>query len=346
MKSDSRSKLLLSLTNQLLSLEINNLTHVTGDINIMKLNIKNFGYHLAREIRKTIPYDTSTSPIRIPLESKTCTQEDAESQWFYYWCGQLHIPPIYHRKIWEFAYVLQSLRDTDMLLPGKKAIVFACGEEPLPSYLASLGIEVLVTDLHPEKSVGMGWKEASQYTNSLENVFYPDLVSRAVFEKKVSLQYVDMNDIPESLQGQFDFCWSICSLEHLGSIADGLKFIENSLNVLVPGGVAVHTTEFNYTNDQEAPDNCPCVLFQKKHLEDVANLLTQSGHTVAPLNFNLGKKILDKFIDLPPYSNGQGELLRKYWTRNDDELNHMAHLRLNIDGFASTSFGTTVIKKK
>ena len=45
--------------------------------------------------------------------------------------------------------------------------------------------------------------------------------------------------------------WSSCSLEHLGSISHGIEFILNSLKCLKQHGVAVHTTEFNLSSNEE-----------------------------------------------------------------------------------------------
>ena len=41
----------------------------------------------------------------------------------------------------------------------------------------------------------------------------------------VSLRHVDMNHVPADLAGRFDIVWSACALEHLGSIANGLRFM-------------------------------------------------------------------------------------------------------------------------
>jgi hypothetical protein len=141
-----------------------------------------------------------------------------------------------------------------------------------------------------------------------------------------------MNAIPEDLHGLFDFCWSICSLEHLGSISNGLKFIENSLLTLKPGGVSVHTTEFN-TRDGETVDNWPTVLFQKQHLLALAGRLRNLGYDVYDFDFDTGKGILDGFVDLPPYFDPEYPL-----------QNSHAHLKLSIDGFVCTSF-SFVVKK-
>ncbi|MDD2723476.1 MAG: hypothetical protein PHH59_05550 [Methylovulum sp.] len=49
-------------------------------------------------------------------------------------------------------------------------------------------------------------------------------------------------------------------------------------------------------------------------------------------DFDVGKGVLDKFIDVPPYALGEGWLSQDQWSDN----NQAAHLKLAIDGFACT----------
>jgi len=317
---------------------INPLWAQTKDIGIINWNIKNFGYLLARQLAEQRPVATGML-TDMPLKSKATLQADVEAPWFAYWCSRLNIPVTYHRKIWEYCFLLQALHDGGMLGPGRRGIGFACGEEPIPSFLASQGVAVTATDLEPEKVAGLGWAETGQHSSTIEKLFYPDLVDRALFAENVRLQYVDMNAVPPTLEN-YDFCWSICSLEHLGSIEHGLKFIENSLQVLRPGGLAVHTTEFNIAGDGPTLDNWMTVLFQRKHFEEIAGRLRARGHWVAPLDFDVGDGPLDNFIDIPPYDwdrlSGHGQL------RGQRE--NPAHLKLAIDGFPCTCFGLIIRK--
>ena len=317
-----------------------NLNSISQHNRLINWNIKNFGYQMARELapQRLI---TEGELKTLPLASKATRQADIESSWLAYWCAQLGARVIYHRKIWEICFLLQALHDLELLSPGKKGLGFACGEEPIPSYLASKGIAVTATDLSPEEVAGRGWAETGQHSSSIDKLWHSHLIAREQFDRLVTLQFVDMNSIPKSL-ANYDFCWSICSLEHLGSIAKGLDFIENSLSVLRPGGAAIHTTEFNIDNEGPTVDNWPTVLFQRKHFESIAERLTKQGHDVAPLNFDFGDGPLDNFIDLPPYE----------WKRQvgDAEFpivrENPAHLKLSIDGFACTCFGLIIRKKK
>jgi hypothetical protein len=142
--------------------------------------------------------------------------------------------------------------------------------------------------------------------------------------------------IPDDLAGH-GFCWSICALEHLGSIALGLRFVEEAMKTLRPGGVAVHTPEFNVNADGPTIDNWMTVLFQQKHIEALADRLRGQGHHVAPLDFDAGNAPMDQFIDLPPWHGSTKGLLSQ-------ALGQSYHLKVGVDGFVATCFGLIVTK--
>ncbi len=317
---------------------INALWQATKDIDAIELNIKNFGYQLARELQSQLPEpSTNTEALPHVVSSRPCRQSDIEAPWFAHWCAALKIPVIYHRKIWEYGFLLQTLHDVGLLRSGVRGLGFGCGEEPMPSFFANLGIGVVMTDLPPELVKGTGWAETAQHASSQDIAWHSNLVERSVFDERVSLRYVDMNAIPQDLR-DFDFCWSICAFEHLGSIRKGLDFIHNSLKTLQIGGWSIHTTEFNYMSRDETIDGWPTVLFLRKHFEQLATELTANGHIVAPLDFDVGSGVLDRFIDVPPYAYGEGWLVEEQWR----QIGQAAHLKLSVDGHASTCFGLAV----
>jgi hypothetical protein len=315
---------------------INELWAGLKDIDILRLNTKNFGFELARRAVATVlpTVDYSQEPRRHGLVSKPTTQADIESPWFSYWCSQLKAAPFYHRKLWEYAFVLQALFEHDLLRAGTRGLGFGCGREPLASYFASRKMDALTTDLSPEEVAGRGWAETGQHASSREAAFFPDIVSRELFDRHVEHSVMDMNAIP-SVPEPFDFCWSICSLEHLGSIQKGSDFVVNSLSTLKPGGLAIHTTEYNYLSADETLDNWPTVLFLRRHFEALKTRLEEEGHQLLGPDFDIGSGALDRFIDVPPY----GELLNL--ARGTDQA---SHLKLAIDGFACTCFGLIVRK--
>lgn len=131
-----------------------------------------------------------------------------------------------------------------------------------------------------------------------------------------------MNAIPEALRG-FDFCWSACALEHLGSLEAGARFVESSLRTLAPGGVAVHTTEFNLSSNDDTVDAGHTVIYRRRDLEALAERLRARGHHVEPLDFDPGSGVLDRYVDVPPFLAEP-------------------HLRLRLERFDCTSIGLIV----
>ncbi|MGI9377331.1 MAG: methyltransferase domain-containing protein [Tsuneonella suprasediminis] len=315
---------------------LNALNDIVKNVRILELNMKAFGYDLGRRMATALPERLETQAAPVGLRSKACVQADIESEWCAHWARELKTAVIYHRKVWEFAYVLQVLYEHGHLNAGCQGLGFGCGAEPIPSYLASLDIYVTATDVAETEAQGAGWLETGQHLSRRQE-HHAHLVDASTFGRLVTHRDVDMNAIPLSL-ANFDFCWSICALEHLGSIEKGLTFIETSLATLRPGGLAVHTLEFNIENDGPTVDNWTTVLFQQRHLEALAARLRSQGHQVEELDFGTGSGPMDHFIDLPPWHHDPGENAAV-------SLGEPLHLKLAIDGFVSTSFGLIVTKK-
>jgi len=327
---------LLSLVNKDSQPNVNALNVALRNVNLAHLNIKAFGYELARNLAEALPPAPTHGPHEIGLVPKASVQVDMESDWLAHWCAQLKVPVVFHRKLWELAYVLQAIFENGFLRSGARGLGFGCGMEPLPSYFASQGVEVTITDLPLEEAQARGWAATNQHVSSLEQAHQSNLVDHETFDAHVSLRHVDMNAIPDDLQ-DYDFCWSICALEHLGTISQGLDFLENSLKTLRTGGIAVHTTEFNINPEGPTVDNWPTVLFQQRHFESIIERLRTNGHKVSVPDFSLGSKPMDKFIDLPPWSHDLPNGLNQW-------LGQPLHLKLAIDGFASTCFGIIIQK--
>ena len=302
----------------------------------VNLNLKFHGYEMARQLVAALPPRGATAARHVGLSCKPSTQVDMESDWVSHWCGELKVPLVFHRKLWELAYLLQALHENGHLAPGARGLGFGCGEEPIPSYLAAHGVAVTVTDLAADAAQAVGWAATGQHATSREQAYRADLVEREAFDRLVDLRFVDMNAIPPDLAG-YDFCWSICALEHLGSIEQGLAFVENAMATLRPGGLAVHTTEFNIDPRGPTIDHWPTVLFKREHLLDLAARLTAAGHSVAPFDFDIGDKPMDRFIDLPPWSH---DMPPEWQAWHGDG----AHLKVAVDGFAATCFGLVIRK--
>lgn len=253
-----------------------------------------------------------------------CTSEQMQTATYRSLCDRLGLEwTAPHRKVWEFAFILAALEHKRMLLPGYKGLGFGTGTEHLPSVFARSGLKIVATDAPSELGTGETWGKGGQWSQSLEDLWHPNLVDRETFFGNVEFRPVDMNAIPADLSG-FDFCWSACAFEHLGSIKQGLDFLHNSLLPLRAGGVSVHTTEFNLQSNTETLDRPGLGIFRKIDFETVARDLIDAGHSVEPINLWPGIAPVDQHIDLPPYG--------------------FTHLKLEMEGWQTTSIGVIITK--
>lgn len=271
-----------------------------------------------------VAIDDNSEPSLYWPVSQACTQAQIAEAAYAYWCGQIGETPRLHRKQWEFCYILQVLARYGMLAPGLRGLGFGVGEEPLSSVFAARGVSILATDLAAEQARHKGWIDTAQHAASKAALNARGLCDPAQFDALVDFRPLDMNAIDANLSGQFDFCWSACAFEHLGSIANGLDFVAHSIDCLKPGGVAVHTTEFNCASNDTTLDHAETVLFRRKDLLRLADRLAGKGCRLA-FRFNLGDQPLDRHVDVPPY-------------RDDN------HLKLSVGQWTSTSFGIVAVK--
>lgn len=256
--------------------------------------------------------------------SQMCTAAQMHEPFYAEVCRLMGEEPKLHRKQWEFVYILRSLDYHGVLKPGARGLGFGVGVEPLSSIFANAGCEIVATDLPVQDDRASVWSNTAQLSAELTQVFHERLCDREAFFRNVTFRPVDMNAIPADLTG-FDFTWSSCAYEHLGSIEAGLAFVENSLNCLVPGGLAIHTTELNLSSNDETLDKGNTVIFRRRDFEALAERLIARGHEVFPITFDSGDEELDRVIDLPPYSGD-------------------SHLKLALLRWVSTSFGLAVRK--
>jgi SAM-dependent methyltransferase len=203
---------------------------------------------------------------------------------------------------------------------------FAVGEEPLASLFASRGCEILATDLAPDTAdpLSARWLTSGQHLAGY-GLLNKRGVATADDMARVRMRYVDMRHIPADLTG-FDFLWSSCSLEHLGTIELGMKFVEDSVQCLRPGGVAVHTTEFNVMSNERTIQAGPDVLFRRRDIEQIVRRVKRLGCTVEPRDYSPGDAPNDRYIALPPYPG-------------------RPHLKLDYAGYTITSMGFILTKK-
>lgn len=261
------------------------------------------------------------------LVSQVCRFGSLDSPVFRGWLSRLHEPWHAHRKPWEWAYICQALDERGMLAPGRRGLGFAVGAEPLPSLFASMGCDVVATDLGSGDERRTPWQQTGQWVGQREALNQRGLCGGEEFARRVSFRPVDMNEIPDDLDA-FDFTWSSCSFEHCGTLDLGLRFLERQMACLRPGGVAVHTTEFNLSSNDATVATGPYVIYRLRDIEDIVRRLRRAGHHVEPLDVGIGDHPLDRFIDRPPFNGPAAP----------------GHLRLELNGFVSTSIGLIITK--
>ena len=180
----------------------------------------------------------------------------------------------------------------------------------------------MATDLDAATAAGHGWVETEQHAARLDDLNDRGICPPEQFQQRVRFLHADMNAIPEALS-DFDFVWSCCAFEHLGSIEHGLAFVRRAMRCLRPGGIAVHTTEFNLSSNQRTVESRDLSVFRRQDLERLVRDLEAAGHRPWPLNFNPGNGPLDRYVDLPPYRSEP-------------------HVRLRLDRFVITSIGLVI----
>lgn len=234
-----------------------------------------------------------------PLTTRMCRQADLGRE-YADWLERLGLPLIAFRKDWEFSAIGRALEAAKMLRPEIRALGFGVGKEPLVAAFAAEGVEVVATDLEATDERAAAWASTNQHALSLDGLRHPDVCPDETLARQVTVRAVDMNAIPADLTG-FDFVWSACALEHLGSIDAGLTFVERSMQCLAPGGLAVHTTEFNVDSGEGTVTEGGTVAFRPSDFAELQRRLARAGHTMAPLTVAPRQGVLDRILDVPPY---------------------------------------------
>ena len=228
-----------------------------------------------------------------------------------------------HRKMWEWLFICQALSERDMLRPGRRGLGFGVGREPLVPLFAALGCEIVATDLEPDRAQEAGWTATGdEYSGGLEGLHDERLCPRDEFVRRVRYRHVDMNDVPDDLQG-FDFTWSSCAFEHLGDLRAGTDFVVEQMRCVAPGGVAVHTTELNVSSGDRTVAAGPTVLYRRRDIEELAARLRGLGYRI-DVDLTEGTAPADGHVDVPPFSD--------------------THLRTTLGEFVTTSVGLVIEK--
>jgi len=267
------------------------------------------------------------------LRSQLCTHASLTSPELLAWSERLRPmwdpdstdarPVMLHRKMWEWLFIARALEERDMLRAGRRGLGFGVGREPLVAAFAATGCAIVATDLDPERARDAGWTDnGAEYAGGLAGLNDHGLCPPGDFASKVTYRHVDMNRLPADL-GEFDFTWSSCAFEHLGSLDAGAEFVVDQMRYVRPGGVAVHTTECNVSSDTETVESGGTVLYRRSDIEDLARRLRRSGYDI-DCDLDGGDSPVDQHVDVPPFSD--------------------THLRTTLGQFVTTSVALVIGK--
>lgn len=267
---------------------------------------------------------TGLPPAGPFMAYSTCNATDFVHPRFAEICAMFGTSPTYNRKHWEWVFIIHHLLEAGMLAEGKRGVVFGVGRERLPAFFASQGVEITATDAPLEVQEITGWAKGGQHASSLEPLRWPEGISDEAFDQRVSFRYCDMTAIDDDLTG-FDFTWSSCCFEHLGSLEAGMQFVIDSVEkCLKVGGIACHTTEFNLSSNDDTVTSGGTVIYRARDIEELIDRLRQRGHHVEPFAVAPAAHPLDHHVDVPPFNSPD------------------PHMRLRLGEYVATSIGLIV----
>ena len=270
-----------------------------------------------------VPPFPDLSPSTPFMSYSTCNAGDILHPRYQEICDLLKHPFMWHRKMWEWVFIIHHLVESGLVKSGSRGLVFGVGIERLPSLFASMGAKIVATDTSTEHAQAAGWANTREHSANLQTLRYPEIIDGDLFDSNVSYRVCDMNNIEPDLV-DFDFNWSSCCFEHLGSIEAGLQFVVNAVEkTLRVGGIAVHTTEYNLSSNDQTVASGDTVIFRNRDILELVQRLRDRGHIVQPFVVAPNSHYWDFHIDAPPYA-------------------HNPHLKLLLWSHVATSAGIIV----
>lgn len=225
-----------------------------------------YGKNAARQVVHLVSLDRPT--LANPV-SQFCTPAQLGEPAYAEWAGRLRIGGVPDDMHWRQIYVMQVLHRYAMLKDGARGIGFGVDGGPLPAAIAAFGPSVVATDPPATDADANGARDELRR---------PAICDDARFDRHVAFQWANPAAIPDDLVN-FDFLWSTGVADRIGTIADGLAFIEQSLDCLRPGALAVHAFAFS----RVARTSGPATRFRQGDIEQLALTLISRGHEVAQI---------------------------------------------------------------
>lgn len=107
--------------------------------------------------------------------------------------------------------------------PAARASALPSGKSPFRRFLPRTGC-ILWRLTSTSRGSREAWATTGQLGDSLKAIHWPKVLSEADFGARVTYEIIDMRDLSALPREAFDFGWSSCSFEHLGTLEAGLRF--------------------------------------------------------------------------------------------------------------------------
>ena len=186
-----------------------------------------------------------------PARSQAATAEQVEHPRFKRWTEAMNHRMMFHRKLWEWCYTLEALDRAGAMRPGRVRSASVWGRRRSPPSWRRSASRWWRRTSRPREPVS-GPRPTSTRPRSRPLVREDVCLARRSTGSSRPARWTcgpSLTDLPG-----FDAVWSSCCFEHLGSPQAGLDFVLASMDCLRPGGLAVHTTEFDVHPSDEVVD--------------------------------------------------------------------------------------------
>ena len=229
-----------------------------------------------------------------------------------------------HRKMWEWLFIAEALRERGLLAPGRSGLGFGVGQEPLVALFADAGCDVVATDQPHGSAVATGWTDSElEWAGGLENLNPHGLCPDELFVRRFRYRAVDMNAHPHRPAAASTSPGPRAPSSTWGPWAPGRTSWWWPMACLRPGGVAVHTTEFLVSSEDDTVEAGGTVFYRRRDIEALVERLRRAGHDI-DMDYRLGDTPEDRHVDVAPYTD--------------------VHLRTQLAGYVTTSVALVVTK--
>lgn len=209
--------------------------------------------------------------------SKVCDAADwFDSDFQHIIKHELREPARFHRKQWEFAKIFQALQKHGLLQEDKIGLSVGGGNERILYSIANHVKKLIVTDLYSTETM---WDCAK---TDDPDTFIKMNKPFEVDDSRITAIPMDMRKLYFG-DNTFDFCYSSCAIEHIGTFDDFVQHFNEVNRCLKEGGYYIFTTEFHFGEETiESPNN---YIFSPEYLEKI--IAASSLSLVEQPDFNL-----------------------------------------------------------